>query len=256
MKGPSEEHLHADLRERYSRQITLPEVGEAGQLELSSRRVLVVGAGGLGTPCSVYLAGMGVGHISLVDSDSVSLSNLPRQIMYRMADIGEMKAPTLAERLTAANPNVKIEPIVKRLDSDNMGETVQGYDAVAACLDNLETRYILNKACVEAGIPLVEAAVSGFTGMVTVVMPGKGPCYQCLFPKRSMANKKASSPPAIAGPAPGVAGALQASEVMKLLLNIGEPLVGRMLLFDLLRGEFNIVTTARRDGCEVCGQVP
>lgn len=173
--------------------------------------------------------------------------------MYAMADIGEMKAPTLAQKLRAANSNVKVEPIVKRLNSDNAGETVHGYDVVAACLDNLETRYILNKACVEAGIPLVEAGVSGFTGMVTVVMPGKGPCYQCLFPERPVAQRR--SPPAIAGPTPGVAGALQAAEIMKLLLDVGEPLVGRMLLFDLLRCEFNIVMANRREGCEVCGRI-
>lgn len=254
-KNPASMHeqLNAESRERYARQILLPEVGETGQKELFTKKVLIVGAGGLGTPCSLYLAGAGVGEIDLVDSDVVALSNLPRQVMYRMDDIGKPKALLLAERLMAANPGVKVNPIVKRLDKDNIKEVVQGHDVVAACLDNLATRYILNEACVEAGIPMVEAAVSGFTGMVTVVMPGKGPCYQCLFPKRSTASKKPSSPPPIAGPAPGIAGALEASEVLKLLLNIGEPLVGRMLLFDLKMGQFQIVTASRREDCEICG---
>ena len=257
MSNLNREPLIVVANERYSRQIMLPEVGEDGQKKLFSKRVLIVGAGGLGTPCSLYLAGMGVGHIGLVDSDSVSLSNLPRQFMYRPDDVGKMKAPTLTRMLAAANPDITVEPIVKNLGAENMDEIVSGYDAVASCLDNLETRYILNKACVDADIPLVEAAVSGFTGMVTVIAPGRGPCYQCLFPKKAKkaaAAKKPSSPLAIVGPAPGIAGAMQASEIMKLLLNMGESLIGRMLLFDLLRSEFNIVTTSRREKCEVCGR--
>lgn len=251
------ESLNAELKERYRRQISLPEVGDDGQKKLLSKRVLIVGAGGLGTSCSVYLAGMGVGHIDLADSDSVSLSNLPRQFMYLPDDIGKMKATTLARRLAAANPGITVEPMVKNLDAENMDEVVSGYDAVASCLDNLETRYILNKACVNATVPLVEAAVSGFAGIVTVIAPGIGPCYECLFPKKTETTqtKRPSSPPAVAGPAPGLAGVTQASEVMKLLLNIGQPLIGRMLLFDLLQGDFNIVTTSRRENCEVCASL-
>ncbi|MGI6644084.1 MAG: HesA/MoeB/ThiF family protein [Bacillota bacterium] len=249
--------------ERYSRQTAIPDIGPEGQARLARMKVLVAGAGGLGTPCASYLAGMGVGHLCIVDSDVVSLSNLTRQIMYSTADIGNEKATVLASRLHRANPGIHIEPLVTHIDRNNAPNLISGFDVVASCLDNLETRYILNEACVRAGIPMVEAGIMGFTGMVTVIKAGQGPCYNCLFPQdRSIRNssmmKKATAtyPLGVLGSTAGIAGSVQAGEVLKLLLGIGEPLVGRMLLFNHLRADFRLVSMAKSAKCPVCGHIP
>ncbi len=248
--------------ERYSRQTQIPHIGQEGQARLAGKKVLIAGAGGLGTPCASYLAGMGVGHIGIVDNDVVSLSNLPRQFMYGTADIGHEKAKVIAARLHGANPTIHIEPIVTRIDRGNAGKLISGYDVVASCLDNLDTRYILNQACVEARIPMVEAGIMGFTGIVTVVKPGHGPCYHCVFPQKDRTNEGSAdakgqtpSPPGVLGSTAGTAGSVQAGEVLKLLLGIGESLVGRMLLFDLLRADFRLVSVARAPECPVCGHI-
>ncbi|QUL99125.1 MAG: HesA/MoeB/ThiF family protein [Candidatus Fermentithermobacillus carboniphilus] len=241
--------LSPEEKERYARQILVPEIGEVGQEILSAKRVLVVGAGGLGTPCTSYLAGAGVGHIGLLDSDEVSLSNLPRQIMYDMNDLGKRKADVLSRKLSAANPLIRIEPITEKLTEENVHSIVRGFDVVASCVDNLETRYILNEACVRAGIPMVEGAVYGFTGLVTVILPGRGPCYECIFPKRPQLEKK---PVGVAGPSPGVIGSIQAAETLKLLLGKGQPLAGRLVLIDLLTASFQTIVVAKNPECRVC----
>lgn len=241
--------LDDSARERYQRQIIIPEIGESGQEVLARKRVLIVGCGGLGTPCAAYLAGAGVGHLTLVDADSVALSNLPRQYMYTVDEIDQMKAPSMAKKLSRNNPGVEVVPMTVKITDDNAADLVRGFDVAVSCVDNLETRYSLNRACVSAGIPMVEAAVTGFSGIVTVVMPGKGPCYQCIFPKKPVAVKK---PVPVVGPAPGVAGTIQASETLKLLLGIGDPLVGRMILFDLLASRFDTVKVERNPECPVC----
>jgi len=236
--------------ERYNRQILVPEVGLEGQEELGKKRVLVVGAGGLGTPCLLYLTGMGIGHIAVVDSDKVSLSNLPRQVAYNIHDLGKSKAKVMAKKLQLANPNSEVEPLPVILSDANALDFVKTYDVVVSCVDNMETRYVLNRACVEAGVPMVEGAVSGFQGLLTVIVPGQSPCYECIFPAKVQTEKK---PIGVVGPVPGVIGSIQAAEVLKLLLRKGDLLSGILLIVDLLRGDFRFVEVKRNPECPVCG---
>ncbi len=242
--------LNGAAKERYLRQIAIPQIGEKGQAELAGKRVLVVGAGGLGTPCATYLAGMGTGHIRLVDDDTVSLSNLPRQVLYDTSDIAKHKAFALRKKLLKANPTIDVEPVITRLDAQNAKILVEDRHAVASCVDNLDTRYLLNDACLRASVPFVDAGVAGFSGLVTTVVPGRGPCYRCIFPEESPGS---FPPTGIFGPAAGVAGAIQAGEILKLLLGIGDPLTGKMLLFNLLQGDFRSIPAPRRPSCKACG---
>ncbi len=243
--------MRQDQDKRYARQIMVPQVGPEGQALLSTKRVLIAGAGGLGTPCAAYLAGAGIGHIAILDSDVVSLSNLPRQILYTMHDIGKEKAKVLAEKLAAANDGVSIVPMVQSITQENVSNTIESFDVVISCVDNLETRYVLNQACISSGIPMIEGAISGFTGMVTTIVPGQGPCYQCIFPKKLVPVQESIG---VLGPTPGVTGSIQAAEALKLLLGKGLLLAGRLLLLDLLSSDFRIVTVKNDPCCPICGK--
>lgn len=243
-------------RERYSRQLVLPEVGEEGQRRLLAARVLVLGAGGLGSPAALYLAAAGVGTIGLVDGDAVELSNLQRQILYSTAEVGLAKITCAGRRLTGLNGDVKVEPHLVRLSAETARSLVDGYDLVVDAVDNFVTRYLVNEACVAARKPLVEAGVLGFEGMLTVVLPGQGPCYRCLFPDPPPVEAVPGTRQfGVLGTVAGVLGVLEAAEALKLILGRGDPLVGRMLMYDGLAARFREVSLARLPGCPVCGQL-
>lgn len=240
--------------ERYLRLAGLPGVGEEGLSLLSKRRVLVVGAGGLGTPCATYLVACGTGHVSIVDGDAVELSNLSRQVMYSVEDIGKPKAQVLAAKLRKLNPEAAVEGLSFDLDpsdSEGLSRLVSGYDMVFSCVDNAPVRYALNSTCLRVDVPLVDGSVRGFTGILTVVLPGRGPCYECAFPKRVKGGRDATPP--IWSPLPGVVGTLQASEGLKVLLGIGKTEPGTALVLDLLTLSFARVSFSKNPSCGACG---
>jgi molybdopterin/thiamine biosynthesis adenylyltransferase/rhodanese-related sulfurtransferase len=249
----------ADLDwERYSRQLTLPEVGEAGQRKLGAGRVLLVGAGGLGSPAALYLAAAGVGHLTLVDDDRVERSNLQRQVMHADADAGKLKIESGANALRSLNPGVEVAGVAARLDSANARELLVGQHVVIDGSDNFATRYAVNDACVALGIPNVHGSVFRFEGQVSVFWPARpglgGPCYRCLYPEPPPAELAPSCAEAgVLGVVPGIVGLLQAGEALKLLLGVGEPLVGRMLHYDALRVRFDEFEVLRNPDCSACG---
>ncbi len=246
--------LNLEERERFARQLVLEGVGEAGQERLKAARVLIVGAGGLGSAASFYLAAAGVGTLGIVDFDTVSLSNLNRQILHRTADLGRPKTESAAERLTALNPALCVVPYPEALTLERAAELAAAYDVVVECSDNFETKFLVNEACVRTGTPLVWASVLAWEGQMSVVVPGKGPCYRCLFPPSIRLDKVPTAKEVgILGAVAGTFGALEAVEAVKLLLGIGRPLVGRLLVWDGLRGTFDEVTFAPQPGCPVCG---
>jgi len=213
---------------RYARQICLPELGSSGQEKLLSSSVLICGCGGLGSPVALYLAAMGIGHIGLVDSDEVAWSNLNRQLLYTPADLGKSKVACAAERLRQFNPDIEITAYPLRLDALNIVPIIKGYDIMVDCLDNLESRFILNDACIKQRKPFIHAGVAHLSGQIMTVIPGKSPCLRCLLPqghKESTANK------GIIGATAGVMGSLQATEVYKYLLNLNINDEG-LLIFD------------------------
>ncbi|TMK26251.1 MAG: molybdopterin-synthase adenylyltransferase MoeB [Actinobacteria bacterium] len=250
--------LDAPRRARYSRHLLIPEVGEHGQLKLLDSKILLIGAGGLGSPASLYLAAAGVGRIGIVDADVVDESNLQRQIVHSTERLGEAKVESAKRTIEALNPDVQVVPYKERLTSENIERILaDGWDVIVDGADNFPTRYLVNDASVWHGVPVVHGSIYRFEGQVTVFKPGAGPCYRCLFP--------APPPPELApscaeggvlGVLPGVIGSLQASEALKLALGIGEPLVGRLLLFDALSAEFNEVSIRRDPECPVCGEDP
>lgn len=242
----------AEVR-RYARQLRLPEVGRAGQERLKASSVLVVGAGGLGSPVALQLAAAGVGRIGLVDPDRVDESNLHRQLLYGSADVGRLKVEAAAARLRDLNPRVEIVPVAERFAVGNALALVSGFDLVADGTDNFPTRYLVNDACVLAGRPNVFASVQRFEGQLTVLDATRGPCYRCLFPEAPSEGLVPSCADAgVLGVVPGLLGTLQAAEALKLLLGLGEPPLGRLLLVDLLRLTFRSVRFARRRGCPAC----
>ena len=243
--------LTAEERERYRRQMDLPPVGEEGQERLRRAGVLVVGAGGLGSPAALYLAAAGVGRLGLADSDRVELSNLQRQILHATPDLGRRKVDSAREKLTALNPLIEVEPHPTRVTGENARDLVAGYDLVIMALDNRSTRYLVNEACYAAGKPLIEGAVGGFTGLLAVFLPPAGPCYQCLYPRRCQAEMR---PPGLLGTLPGVMGVLQANEAVKLLLGIGRPPAGRLLVYDALTTAMSMVEITADPECPVCGK--
>jgi len=250
--------LDAPRRARYSRHLLIPEVGEEGQLKLLDTKVLLIGAGGLGSPASLYLAAAGVGRLGIVDADVVDESNLQRQIVHSTERLGEAKVESAKRTIEALNPDVQVIPYKERLTSENVERILaDGWDVIVDGADNFPTRYLVNDASVWHGIPVVHGSIYRFEGQVTVFKPGAGPCYRCLFP--------APPPPELApscaeggvlGVLPGVIGSLQASEALKLALEIGEPLVGHLLLFDALAAEFSEVKLRRDPDCPVCGEHP
>jgi len=242
---------------RYSRHLIMPEVSLEGQAKLKHARVLCVGAGGLGSPLTLYLAAAGVGTIGLVEFDTVDLTNIQRQILYSTADVGRSKLEAARERLLALNPGIEVVPHPVRLSSQNAMGVIEGYDVVADGTDNFPTRYLVNDACVIAGRPNVYASIFRFDGQVSVFDARRGPCYRCLFPEPPPPELVPScAEGGVLGVLPGIVGALQALEVMKLILQVGEPLIGRLALFDALAFRWTEVQVRRDPACAVCGDAP
>ena len=247
--------LDAERRRRYSRHLVIPEVGEAGQLALLGAKVLMIGAGGLGSPSSLYLAAAGVGTIGIIDDDVVDASNLQRQVIHNTERIGMPKDESAQMTLTALNPDVEVVQYRERLSSANIDAIIAGYDVVVDGTDNFPTRYLLNDASVKHGIPVVHASIFRFEGQLTVFKPHEGPCYRCLFPEPPPVELAPScAEGGVLGVLPGIMGTLQATEAIKLLLGIGEPLVGRLLLADALDMSFHEVSLRRDPACPVCGE--
>ena len=242
---------------RYSRHLLLPEVTLEGQRRLKAARVLVVGAGGLGSPLALYLAAAGVGTIGLVEFDAVDLTNLQRQVLYATADVGRPTLAAARARLSGLNPEIEIVPHALRLDSANVMEIVRGYDVVADGTDNFPTRYLVNDACVLAGKPNVYASVFRFDGQLAVFDAARGPCYRCLFPEPPPPGLVPScADGGVLGVLPGIVGSLQALEVLKLVLGRGAPMIGRLLLFDALALSFREISVRKDPACAVCGERP
>lgn len=251
--------LDGDARERYSRHLLLPEFGEAGQLALARARVVVIGAGGLGSPALYYLAAAGVGHLRVVDFDRVDRSNLQRQILHRDDAVGEAKVHSAARTLGALNPRIGIEAIEARVDAANVESLLGDADVVLDGSDNFAARYVVNDACVKLRKPLVHGAVHRFEGQVGVFWPARpgapGPCYRCLFPLPPPPEAAPNCAEAgVLGVVPGLVGLLQANEVIKLLAGLGDPLVGRLLGFDALGARFREVSLPRDPACPACAR--
>ena len=247
----SEDEIH-----RYSRQILLSEIGGTGQAALRAARVLVVGAGGIGSPLLLYLAAAGIGTIGIVDGDSVELSNLQRQIAHRTAAIGQRKAVSAAQAAAALNPLVRLVPHALRLQASNVMDLLAGYDIVCDGSDNAETRYLLADACYLAGKVLVSAAAVRFEGQLATFRPGT-PCYRCLYPEPAPEELAPSCAEAgILGAVTGVMGTLQATEVIKQVLQLGETMAGKLLLWDALGSRFHTVILSHDSACPLCGNAP
>ena len=254
---PTQADLSSEELQRYSRHLSLPEFGKEGQEKLKNSSVLLVGAGGLGSPAATYLAAAGVGRIGLVDFDTVEASNLQRQILYGTSDVGRPKLEAAAERLQDLNPHVEVERHEVRLTSDNALGIIDDYDVVADGTDNFPTRYLVNDACVMTGTPNVYASIFRFEGQVSVFATEDGPCYRCLYeepPPPGLVPSCAEG--GVLGILPGFIGTLQATEVIKLLTGIGEPLVGRLLMVDALEMNFRTVNVPTNPDCPVCGEDP
>ncbi|MBV8784402.1 MAG: molybdopterin-synthase adenylyltransferase MoeB [Gammaproteobacteria bacterium] len=241
---------------RYQRHLALPELGREGQERLKGARVLIVGAGGLGSPAALYLAAAGCGTLGLIDDDRVELSNLQRQILFEAADLGAPKAQVGAARLKRLNPDISVTAHALRLAAGNARELFAGYDLILDGSDRLPTRYLVNDACVLLGKPLVSAAIHRFEGQLLTYLPGRGPCYRCLFPHAAAAALPSCAQAGVLGVLPGVLGALQATEAIKLIAGIGTPLTGRLLTYDALALRFAEFELPRRSDCAVCGTHP
>jgi adenylyltransferase/sulfurtransferase len=248
--------LSGSERERYQRHLALSEIGPGGQEKLKAARVLVVGAGGLGSPAALYLAGAGCGTLGLLDCDRVELSNLQRQVLFDTAAISRPKADTGRERLASLNPEIRIVAHDVELKAANVRELFAHYDLVIDGTDRLATRYLINDACVILQRPLVSAAIHRFEGQLMTYVPGRGPCYRCVFPDSANAMVANCAQAGVLGVLPGVLGALQATEAIKLITGIGEPLLGRLLTYDALDMRFSEFHVARRSDCAVCGAAP
>ena len=250
--------LDAQQRRRYSRHLLIPEVGEAGQEKLLNARVLLIGAGGLGSPASLYLAAAGVGTLGIVDDDVVDESNLQRQIVHSTERLGDSKAESAKRTIAALNPDVTVEVFAERLTTENADRILgAGWDVIVDGADNFPTRYLLNDASVFHGIPVVHGSIYRFEGQTTVFKPHEGPCYRCLFPEPPPPELAPScAEGGVLGVLPGIVGSLQASEAIKVILDIGDPLVGRLLLFDALSTTFTEISLRRDPDCPVCGEHP
>lgn len=241
---------------RYSRHLLLPEVGPVGQRKLLNAKVLLIGAGGLGSPTAFYLAAAGVGTLGIVDFDEVDLSNLQRQILHKEKDVGRPKVDSAKETLTALNSDVRVIAHDVPLNSDNAMEVFADYDIIVNGCDNFPTRYLANDAAYFLRKPLVDGGINQFEGLVSIYMPGDG-CYRCLYPAPPPPGAVPSCAEAgVLGVLPGIVGSMQALETIKLILGIGDPLIGRLLLFDALAVEFRTLRTRRDPGCPVCGDTP
>jgi len=250
--------LSPEQRSRYSRHLLIPEVGEDGQQRLLDARVLLIGAGGLGSPASLYLAAAGVGTLGIIDADVVDESNLQRQIVHSTDRLGEPKVTSAKRTLEALNPDVRVVPFQERLTSENVDRILaEGWDVIVDGADNFPTRYLVNDASVWSGIPVVHGSIFRFEGQVTVFSPGVGPCYRCLFPQPPPPELAPScAEGGVLGVLPGIIGSIQASETLKLILDRGDSLAGRLLLFDALGTTLDEVTVRRNPDCPVCGDSP
>ena len=239
---------------RYSRHILLDEIGIEGQQAMLQGRALVIGAGGLGSPASLYLASAGIGQLTIVDHDSVDLTNLQRQIAHTTERVGQPKAESARVTLNAINPECQVNALVERVDDARLAALVAQHDVVLDCTDNFKTRHAVNRACVAHRVPLVSGAVIRFDGQVSVFDTRvAGPCYSCLFPQDQPFEDVACSTMGVFAPLVGVVGAMQAAEALKLVMGIGESLSGRLLLLDGLRMEWNSISITRNEACPVCG---
>ena len=249
--------LTAEQRERYSRHFLLPEIGQVGQEKLLDAKVLLLGAGGLGSPTALYLAAAGVGTIGIIDNDVVDLSNLQRQVIHTTDRVGVKKVDSAEESMKAINPDVNVVKYDFRLDASNIMDVIEGYDVIVDGLDNFPTRYLLNDASVRLQIPVVSASILGFDGQLTVFKPYDGPCYRCLYPVPPPAELAPScGANGVLGVLPGTMGLLQATEVIKLIVGIGEPLIGRLLLYEALGATFTELKVRRDPECPICSRDP
>jgi molybdopterin/thiamine biosynthesis adenylyltransferase/rhodanese-related sulfurtransferase len=250
--------LSPEKRTRYSRHLLIPEIGEEGQLKLLDSKILLIGAGGLGSPASLYLAAAGIGTLGIVDADIVDETNLQRQIAHSLETLGSPKVDSAKRSIQALNPDVDVVTYRERLTSENIDRILDdGWDLIVDGADNFPTRYLVNDASVWRGIPVVHGSIYRFEGQVTVFKPHEGPCYRCLFPEPPPPELAPScAEGGVLGVLPGIVGTLQTNEAIKLAAGIGEPLVGRLLLLDALATEFNEVKIDRRDDCPVCGTHP
>jgi molybdopterin/thiamine biosynthesis adenylyltransferase len=240
---------------RYSRHLLIPEVGEQGQFRLLDSKVLLIGAGGLGSPAAYYLAAAGVGTRGIIDADVVDDSTLQRQILHNTSRIGQYKAESARETIEALNPDVKVVTYIERLDESNVARIIADYDVILDGTDNFPTRYLLNDAAIIANKPVVHGSVFRFEGQLTVFKPHEGPCYRCLYPEPPPPELAPSCAEAgVLGVLPGIIGLLQATETIKLLLGIGDPLVGRLMTYDALAGEFSELRLFRDPTCPACGE--
>jgi sulfur-carrier protein adenylyltransferase/sulfurtransferase len=246
-------HLSDAQRRRYSRHLLIPEVGSEGQAKLLEAKVLLVGAGGLGSPAALYLAAAGVGTIGIIDFDTVDISNLQRQVIHTTDRVGEPKVESARRTIAALNPDVTVVAMEEMLLPDNVERVIDGYDVVVDGTDTFETRYLLNDACVIAGIPVVHASVFRFEGQLSTFIPYEGPCYRCLYPTPPPPElAPGCSVAGVLGVVPGIMGLLQANEVLKLVLGIGTTLAGRLLLFDALETEVTELKLRRDPACPIC----
>src|SRR5215210_468029 len=242
-----------EQRSRYSRHLLLPEIGLEGQIKLLESKVLLLGAGGLGSPVALYLAAAGVGRLGVVDDDVVDVSNLQRQVIHTGSRGGEPKVDSAEAAIRDLNPDVEVRKHNTRLDASNIMEIVQGYDVVVDGVDNFPTRYLLNDATVRLAIPVVSASILGFDGQISVFKPYDGPCYRCLYPTPPPAELAPScGANGVLGVLPGTMGLLQATEVIKLIVGAGDPLIGRLLLYDALAASFTELKVRRDPDCPIC----
>jgi molybdopterin/thiamine biosynthesis adenylyltransferase/rhodanese-related sulfurtransferase len=247
--------LTAEQRNRYQRHLLLPEVGEKGQQQLLDSRVLLLGAGGLGSPAALYLAAAGVGTVGIIDMDVVDDSNLQRQILHNVDRIGERKVDSAKKTLTALNPDVNVVTYDVRLGADNILDIIDGYDVIVDGTDNFPTRYLVNDASLLKKIPVVHGSIFRFEGQATVFAPYDGPCYRCMIPEPPPAELAPSCAEAgVLGVLPGIIGSIQAMEAIKLLLQLGDPLIGRLLAYDAMEETFRVFKVNRDPECPACGE--
>ncbi|HKP90222.1 MAG TPA: molybdopterin-synthase adenylyltransferase MoeB [Thermoleophilaceae bacterium] len=249
--------LTAEQKSRYSRHVLLPEIGLEGQLKLLDAKVLLLGAGGLGAPTALYLAAAGVGTLGVVDDDVVDLSNLQRQVIHANDRVGVPKVDSAEQTINGLNPDVEVVKYQTRLDASNIMEIIEGYDVIVDGVDNFPTRYLLNDATVRLRIPVVSASILGFDGQLSVFAPYEGPCYRCLYPTPPPAELAPScGANGVLGVLPGTMGMLQATEVIKLITGSGDPLIGRLLLYEALSASFTELKVRRDPECPICSREP
>jgi molybdopterin/thiamine biosynthesis adenylyltransferase len=249
--------LTSEQRQRYSRHVLIPEIGVEGQMKLLDAKVLLLGAGGLGSPIALYLAAAGVGTLGIVDDDEVDLTNLQRQVAHTTDRVGMSKVDSAEQSIAAINPDVEVVGYKTRLDAENIMEIIDGYDVIVDGADNFPTRYLLNDASVRAQIPVVSASILGFDGQISVFKPYDGPCYRCLYPSPPPAELAPScGANGVLGVLPGTMGMLQATEVIKLIVGAGEPLIGRLLLYEALSETFTELKVKRDPDCPICSRAP